>query len=387
MEEQLTAGLPASDCGKSSEDMRWPEMCLHLCHQNWGCPSPRHSCAVRRGRCDMEWLCFLTVPEGLPEPAVLLCAKVLGIHLPYLSAGWSQHSFQCVLKTFHSEIPYMCLCWVPAAFHSGIHTRPPHACGEQGHGTWEVTAGGSTGKRQDRFQASSQPKSWNCRKLHWKDEKIKKRKGDLKGSKPAEWYKGEKQCWHETLPAAFHRPGTANLSQEVKQRKGVKWVKAKRTCGGMLSTSGKARTLSSFLHVGLWPPPDFGCPWRGTAGMWMGLDGEMSLGTGKNNSVSSAPNHSGWSREKSELDLPPARPVNLPFTHNRWIGGTHTQENVKREATQCRRWSSYEEDAFQVWQAVSGVSTGKSYHSCLVGRQYRQVLPSTSPWRDWNVNG
>lgn len=23
----------------------------------------------------MEWLCFLTVPEGLPEPAVLLCAK------------------------------------------------------------------------------------------------------------------------------------------------------------------------------------------------------------------------------------------------------------------------------------------------------------------------
>lgn len=63
-------------------------------------------------------------------------------------------------------------------------------------------------------------------------KKIKKRKGDLSGSKPAELYKGEKQCRHETLPAAFHRPGTANLSQEVKQRKGVQWVKAKRAHGG-----------------------------------------------------------------------------------------------------------------------------------------------------------
>lgn len=155
------------------------------------------------------------------------------------------------------EIPYIWLCWMPAAFHSGIHTRPPCACGKQGHGTWKVTAGGSTGKRKDRFQASSQPKSWNCRKLHWKDEKkIKKRKGDLNGSKPAEWYKGEKQCWHETVPAAFHRPGTANLSQEVKQRKGVKWVKAKRT--RVLSTPGKARALSSPLHGGLWPAPILG---------------------------------------------------------------------------------------------------------------------------------
>lgn len=47
-----------------------------------------------------------------------------------------------------------------------------------------------------------------------KMKKIKKRKGDLNGSKPAEGYKGEKQCWHETVPAAFHRLGTANLSQE-----------------------------------------------------------------------------------------------------------------------------------------------------------------------------
>ncbi|KAL2310849.1 hypothetical protein Nmel_002527 [Mimus melanotis] len=158
MEEQLTPGFPASDCGKSSEDMRWPELCLHLCHQNWRCPSLRHSCAVRRGSCDTEWLCFLTVPEGLPEPAVLLCAEMLDICLPYLSAGWSQHSLQCVLNTFHGEILHIWLCSVPAAFHSGIHTRPPLACGKQGYGTRRVTAGGSTGKRKDRFQASSQPK-------------------------------------------------------------------------------------------------------------------------------------------------------------------------------------------------------------------------------------
>lgn len=72
-----------------------------------------------------------------------------------------------------------------------------------------------------------------------KMKKIKKRKGDLNGSKPAEWYKGDKQCRHETLPAAFHRPGTANLSQEVEQRKGVKWVRAKRAHGGMPSTSAR----------------------------------------------------------------------------------------------------------------------------------------------------
>lgn len=65
MEEQLAAGLPGSDCGKSPKDTRWPEMHLHLCHKYWGCPSPRHSCSIRRDRCDMEWLHSPTVPKGL----------------------------------------------------------------------------------------------------------------------------------------------------------------------------------------------------------------------------------------------------------------------------------------------------------------------------------
>lgn len=86
------------------------------------------------GEAAVAWSGSTSVPEGLPEPAVLLCAKKLGIYLPYLSAGWSQHSLHCVLKTLHCEIPYVWL-WVPAAFHCGIHTRPPHACGKQGHGT------------------------------------------------------------------------------------------------------------------------------------------------------------------------------------------------------------------------------------------------------------
>lgn len=101
-------------------------MSLHLCHQNWRCPSLRHSC-------DLEWVYFLPVPEGLPEPAVLLCGAK-GIYQPDLSGGWSQHTLQCVLKTFHPDIPYMWLCWMPADFHSDVHTRSPRACGMQGHG-------------------------------------------------------------------------------------------------------------------------------------------------------------------------------------------------------------------------------------------------------------
>lgn len=85
---------------------------------------------------------------------------------------------------------------------------------------------------------------------------------------------------------------STDSARQICHRKAVKWVKAKRTCGGMFSTSGQATAPSSPLHVGLWPAPDFGCPWRGTAGMWMGLDGEMSPGIGKSNSVSSALNHS-----------------------------------------------------------------------------------------------
>lgn len=95
----------------------------------------RHSCAIRRGSCDVEWLCFLTVSEGLPEPAVLLCAKMLGIYLPYLSAEWSQHSLQCVRKTFRHKIPYIWLCWVSAAFLCAVHSRHPCVCGKNGHGT------------------------------------------------------------------------------------------------------------------------------------------------------------------------------------------------------------------------------------------------------------
>lgn len=105
-----------------------------------------------------------------------------------------------------------------------------------------------------------------------KMKKIKKRKGDLNGSKPAERYKGEKQCRDETLPAAFHRPGTANLSQEVKQRKGVKWVRAKRAHGGrdaFYLWQGQSTELTSacgsVTRAGFWVPLEQGCGWG-----WMG---------------------------------------------------------------------------------------------------------------------
>ena len=108
-------------------------------------------------------------------------------------------------------------------------------------------------------------------------KKKRKRKGDLNRSKPAEGDKeGEEHCRHETLPAAFHRPGMANLSQEIKQRKGVRWAKARRVHGGMLSASSEAGGLSSPPHTDLWPAPDFGCSQRHMVGMWTGLDGEMS---------------------------------------------------------------------------------------------------------------
>lgn len=55
------------------------------------------------------------------------------------------------------------------------------------------------------------------------EKKKRKRKGDLNSSKPAEEDKeGGKHCRHESHPDAFRRPGTANLSQEIKLRKGLR---------------------------------------------------------------------------------------------------------------------------------------------------------------------
>lgn len=186
----------------------------------------------------MERLCFLPVPESLPEPAVLLCGAK-GIYLPYLSAGWSQHTLQCVLKTFHPDIPYMwlCRCQQLSALVYTPGLRGPVESKAMAHEGLLQEEAQERGKTDFKPRVSQKAEIvGSCTE---KMKKIKKRKGDLNGSKPAERYKGEKQCRHETLPAAFHRPGTANLSQEVEQRKGVKWVRAKRAHGGMPSTSAR----------------------------------------------------------------------------------------------------------------------------------------------------
>lgn len=76
-------------------------------------------------------------------------------------------------------------------------------------------------------------------------KKKRKRKGDLNRSKPAGGDKErEKHCRRETVPAAFHRPGTADLSQEIKQRRGVRRAKEGRARGGMLSASSTVGRLS-----------------------------------------------------------------------------------------------------------------------------------------------
>lgn len=354
MEEQLTAGLPASGCGRSSEDMRWPEMCLHLCHQNRGCPSPRHSWAVRSGGCDVEWLCFLPVPEGLPEPAVLLCAEMLGIYLPYLSAGWSQHSLQCVLKTFHRDIPYI---YIPtplfgaSSFPLWHSYQPPVESKAMAHEGLLQEEAQERGKTDFKSRVSQKAEIvGSCTE---KMKKMKKRKEDLNGSKPAEQYKGEKQCRHETLPAPFHRPGTANLSQEVKQRKGVKWVRARRAHGGrdaFYLWQGQSTELTSacgsVTRARFWVPLERhsrdvdGAGWGNVPWDWQKQLCQLCQGEAGRRASTGC-----LVCLLQGLPMPPfMQQVNRGNTENK----KEKKKKGKREATQCKRWNSYVEDAFLV---------------------------------------
>lgn len=169
----------------------------------------------------MEWLCFLTVPEDLPEPAVLLCAE----HLPALPVCRMVPAQLAVCP--ENFPPYMrfliygsvgCQQLSTLVFTPDLHV--PVESKAMAHE--RLLQEEAQGRGKTDFKPRVSQKAEIVGSCTEKMKKIKKRKGDLNGSKPAEWYKGEKQCWHETVPAAFHRPGTANLSQEVKQRKGVK---------------------------------------------------------------------------------------------------------------------------------------------------------------------
>lgn len=153
----------------------------------------------------------------------------------------------------------MWLCWVPGTFHSGVHTSLLWKAKP-----WHMKGYCRRKHRKEERQISSLESAKKAEivgSCTEKMKKMKKRKEDLNGSKPAERYKGEKQCRHETLPAAFHRPGTANLSQEVKQRKGVKWVRAKRAHGGrdaFYLWQGQSTELTSacgsVTPAGFWVP-------------------------------------------------------------------------------------------------------------------------------------